>query len=240
MNEVGYSAATVGPTDFLLGAGVIKDLSSQANFRILCAGSYYEGEQKREFLSPYTTITIDGSRIGFLALTNPDLYNQVAEGNFADVYFADMLKTARQKVDELLPKVEMVVVYGNFGQDMAKRLAEEIPELSLIIDGAPTSAAGGYMHNGIPVVTTRNGLAAVGVVEVTVSHGKVQSYHFEMYDSQRLESYAPDERVQAKLESLGAQLGDGQPEPSFKQQLPARRLFGDGGHACKQPGQRGV
>ena len=121
MNAMGYDAVVVGNHDWLAQPGPIHDLT----FALL--GANFKPSENipflRRFLRPSAIFERDGSRIGVVGLTSPELmYNWVTSGSLIGSHVAEGLKA----VNALREKegADFVIALNHLGLEMDKETAK--------------------------------------------------------------------------------------------------------------------
>jgi 2',3'-cyclic-nucleotide 2'-phosphodiesterase (5'-nucleotidase family) len=116
-----------------------------------------------------------GYRFALIALTNPYLNELTMPKNLEGVRVADPIETARNLINTLGSRgIDLFVVVSHMGIGMDKKLAEEVPEVDLIVGGHSHT----YMReaeevNGVWIVQADDHGRYVGVTNFHVEKGDI-------------------------------------------------------------------
>lgn len=136
MNAIPYDIITLGNNEFkgaegMDGQRILRERIRQARFPIVCA-NVIETSTGKPLVPPYLIVEAGGRKIGIFGVTAPRVatYSQ-AQG----LTILDPIATAKEIVPELLKKADVVVALTHIGYDLDRKLAEEVPEIDLIVGG---------------------------------------------------------------------------------------------------------
>ncbi|VFA58175.1 Ser/Thr protein phosphatase family protein [Enterococcus hirae] len=172
MNNVGYDAVTIGNNE---GVGNAKDqlnhLYDQANFDILLDNLFDKHLlQPPKWAKKYKIIeTPQQTKIGLLALTAPFPLTYSPNGwDIRNPY--DILP---ELVEELRPKVDILVLMSHLGIQDDRQIAQELPSIDVIL-GSHTHhlLIDGQIVNGVQLAATGKYGQYVGEVHLTVDEHK--------------------------------------------------------------------
>lgn len=172
MNNVGYDAVTIGNNE---GVGNAKDqlnhLYDQANFDILLDNLFDKHLlQPPEWAKKYKIIeTPQQTKIGLLALTAPFPLTYSPNGwDIRNPY--DILP---ELVEELRPKVDILVLMSHLGIQDDRQIAQELPSIDVIL-GSHTHhlLIDGQIVNGVQLAAAGKYGQYVGEVHLTVDEHK--------------------------------------------------------------------
>ncbi|EOS7748664.1 metallophosphoesterase [Enterococcus hirae] len=172
MNNVGYDAVTIGNNE---GVGNAKDqlnhLYDQANFDILLDNLFDKHLlQPPKWAKKYKIIeTPQQTKIGLLALTAPFPLTYSPNGwDIRNPY--DILP---ELVEELRPKVEILVLMSHLGIQDDRQIAQELPSIDVIL-GSHTHhlLIDGQIVNGVQLAAAGKYGQYVGEVHLTVDEHK--------------------------------------------------------------------
>lgn len=136
MNAVGYDAATIGNHEFDFGDKNLLNLIEQASFPIVSANIRYK-EQKPSF-PEYASITLNDAKIAIIGITTPETYWKTATYNIENWSFIPPADAIKSLVIKLKKSHDLIVVLahlGSEGKTTSTQLAQEIPEIDIILDG---------------------------------------------------------------------------------------------------------
>lgn len=172
MNNVGYDAVTIGNNE---GVGNAKDqlnhLYDQANFDILLDNLFDKHLlQPPKWAKKYKIIeTPQQTKIGLLALTAPFPLTYSPNGwDIRNPY--DILP---ELVEELRPKVDILVLMSHLGIQDDRQIAQELPSIDVIL-GLHTHhlLIDGQIVNGVQLAAAGKYGQYVGEVHLTVDEHK--------------------------------------------------------------------
>lgn len=172
MNNVGYDAVTIGNNE---GVGNAKDqlnhLYDQANFAILLDNLFDKHLlQPPKWAKKYKIIeTPQQTKIGLLALTAPFPLTYSPNGwDIRNPY--DILP---ELVEELRPKVDILVLMSHLGIQDDRQIAQELPSIDVIL-GSHTHhlLIDGQIVNGVQLAAAGKYGQYVGEVHLTVDEHK--------------------------------------------------------------------
>lgn len=172
MNNVGYDAVTIGNNE---GVGNTKDqlnhLYDQANFDILLDNLFDKHLlQPPKWAKKYKIIeTPQQTKIGLLALTAPFPLTYSPNGwDIRNPY--DILP---ELVEELRPKVDILVLMSHLGIQDDRQIAQELPSIDVIL-GSHTHhlLIDGQIVNGVQLAAAGKYGQYVGEVHLTVDEHK--------------------------------------------------------------------
>ncbi|HGF7327328.1 TPA: bifunctional UDP-sugar hydrolase/5'-nucleotidase [Enterococcus hirae] len=172
MNNVGYDAVTIGNNE---GVGNAKDqlnhLYDQANFDILLDNLFDKHLlQPPKWAKKYKIIeTPQQTKIGLLALTAPFPLTYSPNGwDIRNPY--DILP---ELVEELRPKVDILVLMSHLGIQDDRQIAQELPSIDVIL-GSHTHhlLIDGQIVNGVQLAAVGKYGQYVGEVHLTVDEHK--------------------------------------------------------------------
>lgn len=172
MNNVGYDAVTIGNNE---GVGNAKDqlnhLYDQANFDILLDNLFDKHLlQPPKWAKKYKIIeTPQQTKIGLLALTAPFPLTYSPNGwDIRNPY--DILP---ESVEELRPKVDILVLMSHLGIQDDRQIAQELPSIDVIL-GSHTHhlLIDGQIVNGVQLAAAGKYGQYVGEVHLTVDEHK--------------------------------------------------------------------
>ncbi|HCE20298.1 MAG TPA: multifunctional 2',3'-cyclic-nucleotide 2'-phosphodiesterase/5'-nucleotidase/3'-nucleotidase [Enterococcus sp.] len=172
MNNIGYDAVTIGNNE---GVGNAKDqlnhLYDQANFDILLDNLFDKHLlQPPKWAKKYKIIeTPQQTKIGLLALTTPFPLTYSPNGwDIRNPY--DILP---ELVEELRPKVDILVLMSHLGIQDDRQIAQELPSIDVIL-GSHTHhlLIDGQIVNGVQLAAAGKYGQYVGEVHLTVDEHK--------------------------------------------------------------------
>ncbi|HEV2880566.1 MAG TPA: 5'-nucleotidase C-terminal domain-containing protein [Pyrinomonadaceae bacterium] len=167
MNALQFDALAVGNHEYNFGLGVLEKARREANFPWLSANTYRVGTNET-YYQPYVVKELNGVRVGLLGLTTPGVPFWENRENFAGLEFREPVAEARKWVAALRERerVDLVVVAMHMGleedlrtgeaspgqvtnENVAARLAREVPGIDLILMGHTHREVPSLLINGV-------------------------------------------------------------------------------------------
>jgi 2',3'-cyclic-nucleotide 2'-phosphodiesterase (5'-nucleotidase family) len=162
MNEIGYTAGTIGNHEFDYGQVALRMRLREAKFPLLSANL----ETPIEEIRKYTIINAKGIRIGIIGLTTEDVKTKSHPNNFAGVAVVDTLKAVGQILPELRSKSDVIIATVHLEDEEEKRIASAFPEIRLMVGGHSHGTVGPYWLGNTTVVKTGSSGRNVGRVDL--------------------------------------------------------------------------
>ena len=138
MNTVGYHVAGIGEADLENGAEALQQVQSQATFHMLSSNIAY-GKERYPLLGNTQIVEMNGIKVGFFSLLNPDLRLDVSLQNLDGVYLEDAAKTAQKCVNTLKSEGADIVIalshVGSAGDTNVDQIAAFVNGIDFILDG---------------------------------------------------------------------------------------------------------
>src|SRR5437660_2341588 len=133
MNLMGYDAVAVGNHDFDFGVRHLKGLRKEATFPFLCTNVR---PQDPDVCQRHAITHLGHVRVGLIGLIGkknyPDTFNRAV---VQEVEFVDPIVAAKQAVEELRERVEILVALTHQDTEEDLALAKAVPGLDVIIGG---------------------------------------------------------------------------------------------------------
>ncbi len=224
MNAAGYDAMAAGNHEFDYGAERLLANAALADFPILSANVYRDGEP---LLAASTVVEAAGHKIGFIGLTTTATATSTNPAQLAGVTFGDEAAAAAEQIAALKDQTDAIILVCHLGDDgnavkctsfqLLEALDdEELAEVTAVIDGhSHTVENTAYTEGGvsIPVVQTGTGMVNLGVLTLTFDENDQASATVSLMDSQAAAGYSLNEAGQAavqKVESVLAEIREEQ------------------------------
>jgi 5'-nucleotidase/UDP-sugar diphosphatase len=169
MNEIGYSAGTIGNHEFDYGQDALRMRLREAKFPVLSANLKTAISE----IKKYTVVKAKGIRFGLIGLTTEEVKTKSHPRNVSDVTVLDTVKTLAQLLPEVRRKSDMVIAMVHLEDDEEKRIASAFPEIRLIIGGHNHEALGPIMLDKTLVAKTGEGGRNVGRVDLDFQNKKL-------------------------------------------------------------------
>ncbi|MDR1684496.1 MAG: 5'-nucleotidase C-terminal domain-containing protein [Elusimicrobiota bacterium] len=150
MNNLGYTAATLSAADFALGWENLAPALKLANFSFVISNLQNAGGETPQGVSEYIIIERSGVKIAVLGVISKAAFPRVQRNAGLIVLDeTEAVKTAAAKAQD--EGANIIILLSSLGAELdaaaqpdEKTLAEEIPELTLILGGNAEVAPHGY------------------------------------------------------------------------------------------------
>lgn len=129
---MGYDAMGIGDDDLNLGKDFLFEISKRAKFPIISSNAFDEGSEKPLFQTSVVK-EISGLRIGIFSLLSPDIFVGPSDPRRKGLIIRSPVETARDMVNELGPKTDLVIVLSHLGYPKDVELAQTIPGIHLVV-----------------------------------------------------------------------------------------------------------
>jgi len=174
MNTLGYDAMALGLNDIQqLGLDELEACIAEARFAIVSANAVVSSTGALA-AAPYVLLARNGHRIGILGLTDV--------GESVEIRVGDPRAAARRYLPELATQAEIIILLSHAGVEVDRAVAEEFPEIDLVVSGLLGDAYGGGMIGRAFQVTpdvSTPGYAGlhIGVADLTFDRGNALVLH---------------------------------------------------------------
>ena len=133
-NIMGYDAMGIGDDDLNLGKEFLLKISKRAKFPIISSNVFDEESEKP--LSQTSIIKeISGLRIGIFSLLSQDVFLGQSDPRRKGLIIRSPVETARDMVNELGPKTDMIILLSHLGYPKDVELAQTVSGIHIIIGG---------------------------------------------------------------------------------------------------------
>lgn len=206
MNQVYYDAVTIGNNEGITNSKrVLNHLYKQANFPIVL--SNLKDKLTHDYptwAKPYTIVeTTQKVKIGVFGLTAPMVLSYSPFG--WDV--VDPFVAAKQMIDELSEKVDIIILLSHLGIMDDKKMANEYPQIDIIL-GAHTHhlLPKGLIENGVLLCAAGKFGEYVGDVSIECHNGKIMKKTAKTIDINLLSQEISDINEITSYKNQGDQL----------------------------------
>jgi len=172
LSTIAFDAMVLGNHEFFLDVDQILKLTDVLSYPTL-AGNTTGTDGSETPFEAYTILTMEnGLKLGIVTATN---------GINSDITFKDPVESLQAQVNEVKPQVDIVIALTHLGVEdssgnTSQLVAQEVEGIDVIIDGhSHTVLEEGLEVNGILIAQTGEYSNNIGVVELTVVGGKVDS-----------------------------------------------------------------
>ena len=183
MNHLGLDAAAIGNHEFDHGWENARQQFSKAKFPLLNGNIFLKGTEQLHWNKPYIVLTVNGIRLGVIGLHEKFAFYDTASAEMVwGVEARDEKVYLRKYIDELKPKVDLIILLTHIGipgtqsttgeADVARNhmhdveLARDVPGVDIMITGHP--------HSGIREPLISNGTIIVSTDAYTIELGKLE------------------------------------------------------------------
>ncbi|MFC3767527.1 bifunctional metallophosphatase/5'-nucleotidase [Paenibacillus sp. GCM10012303] len=116
MNAMKYDAMVLGNHDFDFPFHVLESNAKRADFPFLSANTLYKGANP-EFLQSYVIKELDGIKIGIVGITDDESHYYTHPKNVEGVSFQNEFEAARQTVDAVKDRTDVVIALAHMHGD---------------------------------------------------------------------------------------------------------------------------
>ncbi|WP_339147346.1 MULTISPECIES: 5'-nucleotidase C-terminal domain-containing protein [unclassified Sutcliffiella] len=132
MNEMEYDAMVPGNHDFNYGQDHLLALKDELTFPLVSANILKDGNP---FLDGYTIVEKEGKKIALVGLTATDTAEKTNPAGIEGITFEDEVTVAKEMVDKLRDKVDVIVAISHAGLDTDENIANEVDGIDVIFGG---------------------------------------------------------------------------------------------------------
>ncbi len=147
MDHMGYAAAAIGEMDLYLGLDLLRSLNDSTKLEFLSAN--LTDNKGNTIFEPYRLLKAGGLTVGVIGLTAPPTDKGLFFKRMPGVEVKDPLPAAREAVEKIRGKCDLIVLLSNAGYSMDLQLAKAVPGIDILITGGTKR----YMKN--PVIQER-------------------------------------------------------------------------------------
>lgn len=188
MNAMHYDAAAIGNHEYNYGVPYLDSALKQATFPFLSANTYRLDPVDVHAYRPWIIIDRAGIKIGVVGATTPGVTLWDAENIKGRLRFGDIVPAVRQAVQEARgagADIVLVTVHsglneassydtvttGVLSENVAARIASEIPGVDLVLYGHSHKEVRGSTIGQTLLIQPKNWATSVDVAHLTVSRG---------------------------------------------------------------------
>jgi 5'-nucleotidase / UDP-sugar diphosphatase len=135
MKALGYQLMALGNHDFDYGVERTRELQQIGGFPMRGANVIEKATGEPVFGDPGVVLEAAGLQVGFLTLGYHNSGKTGNKKNLEPLEFTDGVEAVRRFLPDLRDRSDVVVVLSHMGTAMDRILAQEMPELDLIIGG---------------------------------------------------------------------------------------------------------
>lgn len=199
LNTMEIDAMVLGNHDFNLGKQRLTELAKNINFPVLAANMKPDSGK---FMEPYTIKDINGWKVGIIGITTPQCKTPADPDLLEDLKYYDAIEEGQKLVNELRPKVDILIALLHLGLTdttgiTSELFAETIIGVDVIIDGhSHTVLEEGKVVNGTLIAQAGDYGRYVGVVDLTVTEGKVTDAKARLVSKADMAGITPDSETE--------------------------------------------
>ncbi|GAB2021084.1 hypothetical protein RyT2_01570 [Pseudolactococcus yaeyamensis] len=224
LQTMSFDAMTIGNHDVNYGLPRLKTLASQLSYPIICGNATYTDTGQPLFDGTKIMTLPNGIKVGLVGITT-----SVAGADNLTV--TDQIATSKTLAAQIKPQVDIVVGLmhvGDAGNMTTSKIATEVPDFDVIVDGHSHTA----LPNGTTVGETLIAQAGsfsdyIGRIDIELDSREIVSKKASLKTKTDLSHFTPDVTTQTAVQSLinnyGVDLG--QVIGSTKQHLTGEREF---------------
>lgn len=198
MNMMNFNAMVPGNHEFDWGAENLLSLAQEAEFPLV-AVNFIKSRDEAPMLPMYILEEIKDISIAVIGVITPDMHELAVPKNIAGYKFPDPTPLLQALVPELKKEFDVVIVLAHMGLEgkhTSTRLAEDVPDIDIIIDG----------HDHIPLpegLTVGNTLIAnageygeyLGEIKLTVKGGKIFRKKASLIKAETINKTPPKQEI---------------------------------------------
>jgi 2',3'-cyclic-nucleotide 2'-phosphodiesterase / 3'-nucleotidase len=145
MNELNYTAMSLGNHEFNFGLDVLSKARHEAKFPLLAANLRRTGAGNPPEVEPYVIRTVAGVRVGIVGFVTPGVVHWEMPENYRGFEFEGILHAARRVIPEVRAKSDLVVVIMHSGLRVDPKTGKPLAD-----DRAPGENAVGDLAEKVP------------------------------------------------------------------------------------------
>jgi len=177
MNMMGYDVVALGNHEFDNGSAALAKKLKKACFTVVCANYIFHNKNLSKIVKPYTTITVDGIKVGIFGLLT-NLQELTSPTTFKEVTFFDPIGKAKEVVSILKNKYQcdLIICLSHLGIDATRtgvndiQLAEQVGEIDIIIGGHTHKyLETPYVVNNVQILQAGSAGAYLGKMKISRS-----------------------------------------------------------------------
>lgn len=189
MNKINYQYTAIGNHEFDYDRETMAQRMEQASYPWLCANIHVGPEGIIPQPKPYIITTIGGVKVAILGLIEIGKDSRIPPTHpdkLKGITFTDPVEEAL-KYRKLRDSCDLFIGLTHIGTTDDVRLAEQMPELDVIIGGhSHTRIDTTMIVNGVLITQTESWLKYIGKTTIVVEGGKVVSKKNELIDVSEL------------------------------------------------------
>lgn len=184
LNRLAYDAAAVGPIDLLLGRTDLMARVGEAKGFNWLSANLSDPATGRALLPSSVIKEMGGHRIALIGITGP--ITGTLTGRVPEFAVTDPLEAARQAVQEVSSKADIIILLSSAGAQLNQKIGAEVPGIDIILSaGSDPLSAPVQIPDGPLVVQADQSSAGhagrvVGILKASFgTGGKLASYEWQ-------------------------------------------------------------
>lgn len=208
LGEIGFDAVEPGNHDFAWGQAALQEMLSDINAPVL--GANITNDDGSSWSTPYLMKEVNGVKVGMIGVDVQDMKRYIASEKLEGLKF----EAASEAVAKYLPAVkaegaDIIMVVSHVGFEDDKKLAQQFPEIDVIVGGhSHTELPGGHYEGNTLIVQTGTKGKFVGEVDLQYDTAARRIIASEATLIPVDETIAPDPEVSAIIEAAAAKVAD--------------------------------
>lgn len=131
--RMGVNAVNVGDLELLQGLPFLKEQASQG--LNLISANLVDTAGRKTIFPPFFIHTVEGFRIAFFGLVTSELEPEIRKAMGKDTMIMDPIKTAKDMVEQLRDKADVIILLSCLGLDKERQLIRKVPGIHFILGG---------------------------------------------------------------------------------------------------------
>jgi 5'-nucleotidase / UDP-sugar diphosphatase len=203
MKALGYQLMALGNHDFDYGIERTKELEKIGGFPMRGANVIEKATGEPFSGNPTAVLEAAGLRVGFLTLGYHNSGKTGSKKNLQALEFIDGVKAARRFLPGLRERSDVVVVLSHMGTAMDRLLAQEMPELDLIIGAHSHDRISMERHGKTLIVQAVADASVLGELILHVKDGNLEGIENRLHTLWN-DEFEDDPEITQLLEEIQA------------------------------------
>jgi len=132
MNLMKYDVVNITPYSFRFGIDSLKSLEMRAEFKMLSA-NIADAKTDKLLFEPYVIVQKGEFKVGVIGITDPDAYERIPVSCKELVKALDYKPILTSTISKIKNDVDLIVLLSYSGWEKDKQLAEDFPDIDVII-----------------------------------------------------------------------------------------------------------
>jgi len=204
LQTMSFDAMTIGNHDVNYGLPRLKTLAEQLPYSVICGNATYTDTGQQLFEGTKIITLANGTKVGLVGLTT-------SVTGADNLTITDQIAASRRLVAQLKPQVDVVVGLmhvGDSGNMTTTRIATEVPDFDVIVDGHSHTALPNGTKVGKTLITQAGSFSDyIGRIEIELDDTKIVAKTASLKNKADLSQLQPDAQTQAAVSSLVSNYG---------------------------------